>query len=152
MTSNELAIAISWELFDMGREIGGSSLEEGWKSDGVNPDGKLGDSIDQSSSALCNQGIRAWIGDESGERLVEQEFVVRDRCEGCNVSDLDIQPDIYSKHWDGLGNGRIQVTWEWMQEAPTGVPAWISDYLFSQYRVFGTNCVVCRTCLLRFNE
>ncbi|CAN9124488.1 unnamed protein product [Alternaria alternata] len=123
MTSNELAVAISWELFDMGREIGGSSLEAGWKSDGVNPDGKLGDSIDRSSSVLCNQGIRAWIGDESGERLVEQEFVVRDRCEGCNVSDLDIQPDIYSKHWDGLGNGRIQVTWEWMQEAPTGVPA-----------------------------
>jgi hypothetical protein len=59
MTSNELAIAISWELFDMGREIGGSSLEERWKSDGVNPDGKLGDSIDRSSSALCNQGIRA---------------------------------------------------------------------------------------------
>ncbi|KAH8644521.1 hypothetical protein IG631_01985 [Alternaria alternata] len=123
MTSNELAVAISWELFDMGREIGGSSLEAGWKSDGVNPDGKLGDSTDRSSSALCNQGIRAWIGDESGERLVEQEFVVRDRCKGCNVSDLDIQPDIYSKHWDGLGNGRIQVTWEWMQEAPTGVPA-----------------------------
>ncbi|CAI9635928.1 unnamed protein product [Alternaria burnsii] len=122
MTSNELAVAISWELFDMGREIGGSSLEEGWKSDGMNPDGKLGDSIDRSSSALCNQGIRAWIGDESGERLVEQEFVVRDRCEGCNVSDLDIQPDVYSKHWDGMGKGRIQVTWEWMQEAPTGVP------------------------------
>lgn len=123
MISSDFAVATSWEIFDIGREIGGSSLEDGWKSEGVNPDGKLSTwPIDKTSSALCNQGIWAWMADDEDKKLVEQEFVVRDRCAACNVSDLDIQKGIFTNYWGAEAEGRIQVTWEWMQEAPTDVP------------------------------
>jgi len=123
MITTDFAVAISWEIFDIGREIGGSILEDGWKSEGVTPDGKLVSwPKDKSSSALCNQGIRAWMADDEGKKLVEHEFVVRDRCEGCNVSDIDIQKGIFTNYWSAEAEGRIQVTWEWMQEAPTDVP------------------------------
>jgi hypothetical protein len=117
MVGNELAVAISWELFDMGREIGGSPLEDNWVFLGTHADG-----IDRTSSALCFRGIRVWTADDQGHKLVEQEVVVRDRCTGCNVTHLDIQEDIFKKYWDGGGDGRISVTWEWMQEAPTSMP------------------------------
>ncbi|KAI4655556.1 hypothetical protein J4E93_000270 [Alternaria ventricosa] len=123
MIATDFAVAINWEIFDIGREIGGSILEDGWKSEGVTPDGKLVNwPKDDSSSALCNQGIRAWMADDEGKKLVEQEFVVRDRCAACNVSDLDIQKSVFTNYWGAEAEGRIQVTWEWMQEAPTDVP------------------------------
>ncbi|CAA9961756.1 hypothetical protein PTMSG1_05133 [Pyrenophora teres f. maculata] len=118
MASNELAVAISWELFDMGREIGNSSLAKDWVTKGtVGADG-----IDRAGSVFCNQGIKAWIGDGGGGKGVEMEFVVRDRCEGCNVSDIDIQPDVFDKYWGTRERGRVMVTWEWMREAPTDMP------------------------------
>lgn len=117
MESNELAVAISWVLYDMGEDIGGSPLEENWTFLGTHADGK-----DQMMSALCFRGIRAWMADDQGNKLVEQEFTVRDRCTACNVTHLDIQDDVFRKYWDGGGDDRISVTWEWMQHAPTDVP------------------------------
>jgi hypothetical protein len=48
MQSNKFAVAISWVLFDLGREIGGSVLENGW-------DETLENRFSRGSSALCNR-------------------------------------------------------------------------------------------------
>ncbi|KAI4697578.1 uncharacterized protein J4E84_000710 [Alternaria hordeiaustralica] len=117
MKSNELAVAVSWVLFQMDREIGGSPLEENWVFLGTHDDGR-----DMRLSALCFRGIRMWMADDQGKKLVEQEVVVRDMCTACNVTHLDMQKGTFDKYWDGGGKGRISVTWEWMQEAPTDVP------------------------------
>ncbi|KAF2242347.1 hypothetical protein BU26DRAFT_524487 [Trematosphaeria pertusa] len=114
MAPNELAVAISWVIFDMGKEIGGSVLQSGFEgtvSNGLITDGK---------SVFCNRGMRIWMGE--GEGRVEQRFVVRDRCTACNVTHLDVQPGVFANYWAADPPGRISATWEWLEGAPTGVP------------------------------
>jgi len=112
---NEFAVAISWVLFDIGREIGGSSLERNW-------DSILIGGISYQYSALCNRWINVWMDDGKGGKSVQHPFVVRDRCAACNVTDLDIQTSVFERVWADTTLGRVQVTWEWMQEAPTSLP------------------------------
>jgi hypothetical protein len=112
---NEYAVAISWVLFDIGREISGSSLEPGWQ--GTLPGGRSYD-----SSALCNRWINLWMMGEGGKKSVEHAFVVRDRCTACNVTHLDIQKPVFERFWGDKNLGRVQVSWEWMREGPTGLP------------------------------
>jgi hypothetical protein len=114
--NNEFAVAISWVLFDIGREIGGSSLERDWQ-------GELPGGISWQSSALCNRWINVWMSDGKGRKGAEHALVVRDRCIACNVTHLDIQKGVYERIWANASEGRVQVTWEWMQEGPTGLPA-----------------------------
>jgi hypothetical protein len=50
-----------------------------------------------------------------GERTVEREFVVRDRCTACDVSHIDIQLDVLERFWAKKDVGRVSATWEWLE-------------------------------------
>lgn len=106
---NVFAVAISWVLFDIGRKICGSSLERDWQ-------GELPGGITWQSSALCNRWTNVWMDDGKGGKGTQHPFVVRDRCAACNVTHLDIQTSVFEKIWADGKLGRVQVTWEWMQE------------------------------------
>lgn len=56
------------------------------------------------------------MDDGKGGKGTQHPFVVRDRCAACNVTHLDIQTSVFEKIWADGKLGRVQVTWEWMQE------------------------------------
>ncbi|KAL8998029.1 MAG: hypothetical protein Q9188_006183 [Gyalolechia gomerana] len=56
---------------------------------------------------LCGKQIRATRGSKSV--LV----TVVDRCEGCEVDDIDVSPSAFGKLADEK-EGRVQVKWEWV--------------------------------------
>jgi hypothetical protein len=118
LTEYQLSVAISWVIFDLGKEVGGSVLEHTF-------DDKVymaNVTITSGQSALCNRSIRVWLDDGKGGKSVEQQFIVRDRCVGCHPTDLDIQWGIFRDYWHDGTAGRLIVTWEWMEAAATGAP------------------------------
>ncbi|ORY11355.1 hypothetical protein BCR34DRAFT_328018 [Clohesyomyces aquaticus] len=112
MSENELAVAISWEIFDLGKNLYGSPELAGEYQGMVNAS-KI---VTDGSSMLCNRWVRAWMGDAA------KEFMVRDRCAGCRPQDLDIQPGIFWHYWAPQTGGRISMTWSWLGGEPTGTP------------------------------
>ncbi|KAF2684635.1 hypothetical protein K458DRAFT_404223 [Lentithecium fluviatile CBS 122367] len=76
---NEHVAAIPWDLYDLGKEVAGSVLQEGTKG-----------YITDGPSVICNRFVRLWIGE--GYQVM---FVVKDRCTACNVTHSDIQTGVF---------------------------------------------------------
>lgn len=97
---NDMIVAISHTVFD----AAGSSSSDGGNSN-MNP--------------LCNLMLRASRFDEQVGAQRSVDLKVVDRCSACQPNDLDTSLGAFEM-LAAQAQGRVAVTWAWLQPAPTG--------------------------------
>ncbi|KAI1429367.1 RlpA-like double-psi beta-barrel-protein domain-containing protein-containing protein [Xylaria sp. FL1777] len=83
-SESDAIVALSWELFDQYTPNGNPNL-----------------------NSLCGRKIQISRGGKSAVVTVE------DRCTGCQLNDLDVPVNVFSKLADPNA-GRVQMTWNWV--------------------------------------
>ncbi|KAL1296914.1 hypothetical protein AAFC00_004525 [Neodothiora populina] len=75
-----------------------------------------------NANPLCGLMIRAKRYDEEvgADRSVDLKVV--DRCVGCKSTDLDVSPGAFEQ-MAPIASGRVDVTWAWLDTAPTAAVA-----------------------------
>lgn len=68
---------------------------------------------DPNQNPLCGRKIRAQRVNEKTGKQVSIDLTVVDRCTGCQPTDIDVSPAMFSKMADP-DLGRVLVTWAWL--------------------------------------